>query len=68
MCKRVQQEMDRALSNLQENYYITMGIQMSATEQELRKAYKLLALRYHPGESVLSAHLLHEYAVLTYTI
>lgn len=30
-------------------YYDTLGVAPTATEQELKKAYKTGALKYHPG-------------------
>jgi len=34
-------------------YYDILGVSPNATEQELKKAYKTGALKYHPGMSCL---------------
>ena len=34
--------------NNQQNYYDVLGVQMEATKEEIKKAYRKLSLKYHP--------------------
>jgi curved DNA-binding protein CbpA len=37
-------------------YYDTLGVQPTASELEIKKAYRKLAIIHHPGQSGLSSH------------
>ena len=36
---------------MKKNYYDTLGIAKSASEAEIKKAYKKLAMQYHPDRN-----------------
>ncbi|KAK3857275.1 hypothetical protein Pcinc_036464 [Petrolisthes cinctipes] len=38
-------------SSATKDYYQTLGVQRSATVQQIKKAYRRLAVRYHPDKN-----------------
>ena len=36
------------MSSIKEDYYKTLGVPKSATETDVKKAYRKLALKWHP--------------------
>ena len=40
-----------ALAVAEEDYYKILGVKRSATEQEIKKSFKKLAIKYHPDKN-----------------
>lgn len=41
-------------------YYDILGVKPTATELEIKKAYRKLAIIHHPGKSLCPVHLHHQ--------
>jgi DnaJ-class molecular chaperone len=34
-----------------QNYYVTLGLTIGASEEDIKKAFKKLAIKYHPDKN-----------------
>ena len=48
-------------SSDEEDFYHTLGVQKSSTDGEIKKAYKKLALRWHPDKNPEDCEQCHQH-------
>jgi tetratricopeptide (TPR) repeat protein len=49
---RAVERAERAVKDREKDYYVVLEVAQTATEKEIKKAYKLLSLKWHPDKNV----------------